>query len=68
LAGKAGKRQTISSTQIFGSPGSKGWMVYDRQRKAPAMVGTTPAVNLTKEQANKIEHKLTAEVKAGHSK
>ena len=41
-------------------------MVYDRQRKAPAM--TTPAVNLTKEQANKIERELTAAAKAGHSK
>jgi hypothetical protein len=43
-------------------------MVYDRQRKAPAMVGTTPAVNLTKEQANKIERELTAAAKAAHSK
>jgi hypothetical protein len=42
--------------------GSKGWMVYDRQRKAPAMVGTRPVVNLTKEQADEIERKLTAEL------
>lgn len=41
--------------------GSKGWMVYDRQRKGPAMVGTKPMVNLTKEQASQIEWKLTAE-------
>lgn len=33
--------------------GGKGWMVYDRQRKGPAMVGTDPAAN-TKEQANQI--------------
>ena len=26
--------------------GCKGWMVYDRQRKGPAMAGTDPAVNL----------------------
>lgn len=31
--------------------GGKGWMVYDRQRKGPAMIGTSPAVNLTQEQA-----------------
>ncbi|SDJ53987.1 hypothetical protein SAMN05216338_105338 [Bradyrhizobium sp. Rc2d] len=41
--------------------GSKGWMVYDRQRRGPAMVGTRPAVNLTKEQADHIERKLMAE-------
>ena len=34
--------------------GGKGWMVYDRQRKGPAMAGTDPAANLTKEQANQI--------------
>ena len=49
------------ATKEFATPrflvrqGSKGWMVYDRQRKGPAMVGTDPAVNLTKEQADQIE-------------
>ncbi|MDH2400158.1 hypothetical protein QCM77_09420 [Bradyrhizobium sp. SSUT18] len=38
--------------------GSKGWMVYDRQRRGPAMVGTGVAVNLTKEQAERIERVL----------
>jgi hypothetical protein len=47
--------------------GSKGWMVYDRQRKAPAMVGTRPVVNLTKEQADEIERKLTAETEGKRS-
>ncbi len=47
--------------------GSEGWMVYDRQRKGPAMVGTNPAVNLTKEQAHRIERMLTAESEAKHS-
>jgi hypothetical protein len=37
--------------------GSKGWMVYDRGRRIPAMVGTAPAVNLTKGQADQIERK-----------
>lgn len=41
--------------------GSKDWMVYDRQRRGPAMFETRPAVNLTKEQADYIERKLMAE-------
>jgi hypothetical protein len=40
--------------------GSEGWMVYDRQRKGPAMVGTDLAVNLTEEQANQIKRTLMA--------
>lgn len=36
-------------------------MVYDRQRKAPAMIGTRPVVNLTKQKAEEIERRLTAE-------
>ena len=42
--------------------GSKGWMVYDRQRKGPALVGTNPAVNLTRERANHIAQSLTGEL------
>jgi hypothetical protein len=38
--------------------GSKGWMVYDRQRGGPAMIGTGLAVNLTKEQAERVERAL----------
>jgi len=45
--------------------GSKGWMVYDRQRKGPAMVGTSVAVNLTKEQAEHIERTLMDEREGG---
>ena len=41
--------------------GSKGWMVYDRQRKGPALVGTNPAVDLARERAVEIERTLTAE-------
>ena len=47
--------------------GSKGWMVYDRQRKGPALVGTDLAVDLTKEQANRIKLALVAEGKRKHS-
>ena len=39
--------------------GSKGWMVYDRHRKGPAMVGAEPAVDLTRVRANNIKHMLT---------
>ena len=38
--------------------GFKGWMVYDRQRRGPAAVGISLAVNLTKEQAERIERTL----------
>jgi hypothetical protein len=37
-------------------------MVYDRERKGPAMVGTNPAVNLTKERAVEIERMLIAKI------
>jgi hypothetical protein len=39
--------------------GNEGWMVYDRQQKGPALIGTDLAVNLTKEQASHIQRKLT---------
>jgi hypothetical protein len=39
--------------------GCKGWMVYDRQRKGPALVGTDLAANLTKENAERTERSLT---------
>lgn len=45
--------------------GAKGWMVYDRQRKGPAMVGTSLAVNLTKQQADQIERTLMAKREGG---
>ena len=41
--------------------GSKGWMVYDRQRRGPALVGTRLAVDLTKEQADHIKRTLMVE-------
>lgn len=31
--------------------GSTGWMVYDRERTGPAVIGIDLAANLTKEQA-----------------
>jgi hypothetical protein len=47
--------------------GGKGWMVYDRQRRGPAMIGTSLVVNLTKEQANSIKQMLTAECEGRRS-
>jgi hypothetical protein len=47
--------------------GSNGWMVYDRQRKGPALVGTDLAVNLTKEQANDVELTLMGKPEGKHS-
>jgi hypothetical protein len=41
--------------------GYKGWMVYDRERKGPALVGTDPAAGLTREEADKIERRLRTE-------
>jgi hypothetical protein len=43
--------------------GSKGWFGYDRERKGPALVGTNPAVNLTKEKAERILRSLDAQKK-----
>jgi hypothetical protein len=47
--------------------GAKGWMVYDRQRRGPAMIGTSLAVDLTKEQANRIERMLMVEQEGNRS-
>lgn len=44
---------------------SKGWMVYDRQRRGPAMIGTSLAVNLTKEQAERVERALVDKCERG---
>ncbi|MEH2492962.1 hypothetical protein V1280_008901 [Bradyrhizobium sp. AZCC 2230] len=45
--------------------GFKGWMVYDRQRRGPAVVGISLAVNLTKEQAERIERTLMDKARTG---
>ncbi|WOH53800.1 hypothetical protein [Bradyrhizobium sp. sBnM-33] len=41
--------------------------IYDRQRRAPAMIGTRLAVDLTKEQANRIERMLMVEQEGNRS-
>jgi hypothetical protein len=47
--------------------GGKGWMVYDRQRKGPAMIGTGLAVNLMTEQADHMKLFLMAQLEGRHS-
>ena len=53
--------RTSPPSRFLVRQGTKGWMVYDRQRRGPAMIGTTLAVDLTKEQANRTERMLMAE-------
>jgi hypothetical protein len=49
-----------SARRFLVRQGCKGWMVYDRERKGPALVGTNPAANLTKEEAEHIQRELAA--------
>lgn len=49
-----------SQNRFFVRKGGKGWMVYDRERKGPALIGTSLAANLTVEQAERIKRMLTA--------
>jgi len=57
-----------SPSRFLVRQGGKGWMVYDRQRKAPAMVGMRLMVSLTKEQADEIERRLlTTKSEGEHS-
>lgn len=46
--------RTASHSRFFVRMGGKGWMVYDRERKGPAMMGTDLAENLTKERAERV--------------
>ena len=47
--------------------GRNGWMVYDRQRKGPAMLGISLATNLMKEQADNIKLLLMTQLDDNHS-
>jgi hypothetical protein len=53
--------KTFHPSRFLVRQGYKGWMVYDRERKGPALIGTNPATDLTKEDADKIERRLRAE-------
>lgn len=39
--------------------GGAGWMVYDRERRGPALIGTEWAANLTREQAEIVHRTLS---------
>lgn len=54
-----------SQNRFFIRMGGKGWMVYDRERKGPAMMGTDLAENLTKEHAERIQRLLVSTGKGG---
>ncbi|MGO4513445.1 MULTISPECIES: hypothetical protein [Bradyrhizobium] len=38
--------------------GGNGWMVYDRERKGPALIGTDLAANLTMTEAERVKQML----------
>jgi hypothetical protein len=50
--------QLVPVSRFLVRRGSKGWFVYDRQRKGPALVGTDLADKLTKELADQIQRQL----------
>lgn len=61
LANVIGAREKQEmSNRYFVRQGGKGWMVYDRNRKGPALIGTDLAANLTREQAEQMERILLA--------
>ncbi len=41
--------------------GGSGWMVYDRERKGPALIGTDWASNLTMAQAERVKEMLISQ-------
>lgn len=47
-------------SRFFVRMGGKGWMIYDRERKGPALIGAYMAANLTKERAEQLLRSLTA--------
>jgi hypothetical protein len=57
-----------SAPRFLVRQGGKGWMVYDRERKGPALVGTNPAANLTKEEAEHIQRELAAKWERKHNR
>ena len=59
--------QASAPSRFLVRQGGKGWMVYDRQRKGPAMLGTSLAANLMKEQADDIKLLLMAQLDDNHS-
>jgi hypothetical protein len=48
----------LKASRFLVRMGCAGWMVYDRERKGPALIGTDLAANLTKEQAERAHSAL----------
>lgn len=42
-----------AATRFLIRIGGVGWMVYDRERRGPALIGTDWAASLTREQAER---------------
>ena len=57
-----GGKKASSPPRFLVRQGRNGWMVYDRQRKGPAMLGISLATNLMKEQADNIKLLLMAQL------
>lgn len=57
---------TWKTSRFVVSKGPRDWMVYDQERKAPALagMGTIVAVNLTHQQANQLKLALMASEEA----
>ncbi|OSI79090.1 hypothetical protein BSZ21_01770 [Bradyrhizobium canariense] len=59
----------VPSQSRFGiRAGGKGWMVYDRERKGPALIRAEVgfAANLTREQAERVHRTLTGANSCSH--
>ena len=61
------REQPSAPSRFLVRLGGSGWMVYDRQRKGPAMLGISLATNLMKEQADNIKLLLMAQLEGKHS-
>jgi len=50
--------ETRSQSRFLIRMGGIGWMVYDRERRGPAVIGTEVAARLTRDQAERLLHQL----------
>ena len=54
------KRGRSDSDRFIVRQGTKGWMVWDRKRKGPALIGTKLAERLTKAEAERLKIELAS--------
>ncbi|OSJ29784.1 hypothetical protein BSZ19_26830 [Bradyrhizobium japonicum] len=50
-----------SQSRFFIRQGAKGWMVYDRERRGPALIGAEWASDLTMAQAERVKQMLISQ-------